>query len=253
MADRDAILEHLDDLLDVASFADYGPNGLQVPGAPEISTVVTGVSAGLELFERAAEEGAELVLVHHGLFWGGGPEALSPVTAARLKALLTRDVNLAAYHLPLDAHPRLGNNALLADALGVAARGPLGEAKGRAVGLYGRFPARGIDAGELVARVRDATGREPLVFAAGPETVTTIGIVTGGAARMVSEAIELGLDAFVTGEPTESVTTEVHEAGIHFVAAGHYATETFGVKALGEDLENRFGVRHVFVDVPNPV
>jgi len=253
MADRDAILAHLDELLDASSFADYGPNGLQVPGAPEVSTVVTGVSAGLELFERAAEEGAELVLVHHGLFWGGGPEALSPVMAARLKALLSRDVSLAAYHLPLDAHPRVGNNALLADALGVAERRPLGEAKGRAVGLHGRFPDSGITADELVARVRAATGQDPLIFAAGPETVTTIGIVSGGAARMVSDAIALGLDAYLTGEPTESVTTEVHEAGIHFLAAGHYATETFGVKALGDDLATRFGVRHVFVDVPNPV
>src|SRR5829696_7502355 len=109
MADRDAILEHLDDLLDVASFADYGPNGLQVPGATEISTVATGVSAGLELFERAAAEGAELVLVHHGLFWSDTAAALTPVMAARLKALLARDMNLAAYHLPLDAHPSLGN------------------------------------------------------------------------------------------------------------------------------------------------
>src|SRR5690349_4614731 len=118
MADRDAMLADLDDLLEVSTFSDYGPNGLQVPGTDTITTVVTGVSAGLELFERAAAEGAELVLVHHGLFWSG-PEALTPVMAARLKALLTRDINLAAYHLPLDAHPRVGNNALLADALGV--------------------------------------------------------------------------------------------------------------------------------------
>ena len=253
MADRDAILAHLDELLDASSFADYGPNGLQVPGAREISTVATGVSAGLELFERAAGEGAELVLVHHGLFWGGGPEALSPTMAARLKALLTRDMNLAAYHLPLDAHAWLGNNALLADALGVTDRGPLGEAKGRAVGLHGRFDDDGVAADELVARVREATGQDPLVFADGPDTVRTIGIVTGGAARLVSDAIALGLDAFVTGEPTESVMTEVREAEIHFIAAGHYATETFGVKALGEELAERFGVRHVFIDVPNPV
>jgi dinuclear metal center YbgI/SA1388 family protein len=225
MADRDAILAHLDELLDPSSFADYGPNGLQVPGTSEITTVATGVSAGLELFERAAGEGAELVLVHHGLFWGGGPEALTPTMAARLKALLARDMNLAAYHLPLDAHAWLGNNALLADALDVTDRAPLGEAKGRAVGLHGRFDDDdGIAVGELVTRVREATGHDPLVFADGPETVRTIGIISGGAARMVTDAIALGLDAFVTGEPTESVMTEVREARIHFIAAGHYTT-----------------------------
>jgi dinuclear metal center YbgI/SA1388 family protein len=253
MADRDAILAHLDGLLDAPAFADYGPNGLQVPGTATVTTVVTGVSAGLELFERAADEGAELVLVHHGLFWGGGAEPLSPTMAARLKALLGRDMNLAAYHLPLDAHPELGNNALLADALGVIGRSPFGEAKGRAVGVRGSFGERGIAPGELVARVRAATGQDPLVLADGPDPVTTIAIVTGGAARMVSDAIALGLDAYVTGEPTESVVTEVREAGIHFLAAGHYASETFGVKALGDLLAERFGVRHVFVDVPNPV
>jgi dinuclear metal center YbgI/SA1388 family protein len=253
MADRDALLAHLDELLDAPSFADYGPNGLQVPGTTEVTTVVTGVSAGLELFVRAAGEGAELVLVHHGLFWGGGPEALTPTMAARLKALLSRDINLAAYHLPLDAHAWLGNNALLADALGVTDRAPLGEAKGRAVGLHGRFADGGIAPDELVARVREATGQDPLVFADGPDPVETIGIVSGGAARMVSDAIAHGLDAFLTGEPTESVVTEVREARIHFIAAGHYATETFGVKALGEELAERFGVRHVYVDVPNPV
>jgi dinuclear metal center YbgI/SA1388 family protein len=253
MAKRDTVLAHLDEVLDASSFGDYGPNGLQVPGTAEITTVATGVSAGLELFERAAAEGAELVLVHHGLFWGGQPQALTPTMARRLKTLLTHDMNLAAYHLPLDAHAWLGNNALLADALGVTDRGPLGEAKGRAIGLQGSFAGEGLAPDELVERIRAATGSEPLVFADGPDRVRTIGIVTGGAARLVSEAIALGLDAFVTGEPTESVMTEVREARIHFVAAGHYATETFGVKALGELLAERFELRHVFIDVPNPV
>src|SRR5262249_20250768 len=144
-------------------------------------------------------------------------------------------------------------NALLADALRVGDRHPLGEAKGRAVGLHGSLGDDGIAPGELVRRVRDATGRAPLVFADGPDPVRTIGIVSGGAARNVPEAIALGLDAYVTGEPTESVMTEVREAGIHFIAAGHYATETFGVKALGDELAKHFDVRHIFVDVPNPV
>ncbi len=257
---RHEILNELHELLDVGAFADYGPNGLQVPGSEHVSTVATGVSAGLELFERAAAHGAELVLCHHGLFWGGGPQALSDGMARRLRVLLERDMSLAAYHLPLDAHPTLGNNALLADALGVGDRTPFVEVKSRPIGVRGVLAGAagdhagdGIGAGELVARVREACGNEPLHFDAGPPVVRTIGIVTGGGARQVEEAIELGLDAYLTGEPTESVMGVVREGGIHFLAAGHYATETFGVRALGEHLAHRFGVRHVFVDVPNPV
>ena len=253
MADRDTLISHLDETLDSGAFADYGPNGLQVPGSRQVSTIATGVSAGLELFERAKDEGAEMILVHHGLFWGGQPQALTATMAARLKGLLSDDVSLAAYHLPLDAHAWLGNNALLADTLGVADRRPLGETKGRPIGLHGRLGHDGIPLDELVERVRSATGNDPLVFAEGPEVVRTIGIVTGGGARMVSDAIALGLDAFLTGEPTESVMTEARDAGIHFIAAGHYATETFGVRALGDLLAERFDVRHVFIDIPNPV
>ncbi len=254
MADRDAIVTYLGDHLDIAAFDDYGPNGLQVPGAVEIDTVASGVSAGLELFERATREGAQLILCHHGLFWEGQPRSLTPTMASRLRALLEGDVSLAAYHLPLDAHPELGNNALLADALGVIDREPFARHRGRAIGVRGRLGRDGLPADELVDRVaRACGGRAPLVFAGGPERVGTIGIVSGGAARTVSEAIALGLDAFLTGEPTESVMTEALEGGIHFLAAGHYATETHGIRALGGHVADRFDVRHVFVDVPNPV
>jgi dinuclear metal center YbgI/SA1388 family protein len=253
MVDRDTLVDHLDELLDAPAFADYGPNGLQVPGARGIDALATGVSAGLELFERAAAIGAQLVLCHHGLFWDGAPRALSEPMARRLRVLLEHDMGLAAYHLPLDAHPELGNNALLADALGVTDRAPFAEHKGRSIGVRGAFAGGGMPAGELVERVRTACGRSPLHFAGGPDTVRTIGIVSGGAARQVSEAIALGLDAYLTGEPTESVMTEALEGGVHFLAAGHYATETFGIRALGEHLAQRFGLRHTFVDVPNPV
>jgi dinuclear metal center YbgI/SA1388 family protein len=211
------------------------------------------VSAGLALFERAADMGAQLVLCHHGLFWGGSGEALSEGMARRLRVLLENEINLAAYHLPLDAHPTLGNNALLADALGLQAREPFAAVKGRAIGVRGELGDQGIPADELVGRVRAACGREPLHFAGGPATVRTLGIVSGGAARQVADAVALGLDAYLTGEPTESVMTEALEGGIHFLAAGHYATETFGVRALGEHLAQRFGLEHAFVDLPNPV
>jgi dinuclear metal center YbgI/SA1388 family protein len=255
MTDRDTLLAHLEELLDASAFEDYGPNGLQVPGCREIQSIVSGVSAGLELFERAAGHGAQLVLCHHGLFWGGSGagQALTEGMASRLRVLLENEMNLAAYHLPLDAHPTLGNNALLADALGLRERAPFAAFKGRAIGVRGELDDGGIPATELVERVRAACGREPLHFAGGPPTVRTLGIVSGGAARQVSEAVALGLDAYLTGEPTESVMTEALEGGVHFLAAGHYATETFGVRALGEHLAQRFGLEHAFVDLPNPV
>jgi len=253
MASVDEIISHLDELLEPERFDDHGPNGLQVPGPEEASTVVTGVSASLELLERARDEGAGLVLVHHGLFWDGAPRALSRPLAARLRTLLEGEMALAAYHLPLDAHPQVGNNALIAQGLGAADPRPFDAHAGTPIGVAARFPGEGIAAAALFDRVRELTAREPLVFAAGPDPVRSIGIVSGGAAGSVETAIAEGLDAFVTGEPREPSMATAREAGIHFVAAGHHATETFGVRRLGELLEARFGVRHVFVDVPNPV
>lgn len=253
MADRDEIIGFLDDLLDAGGFDDYGPNGLQVPGAAAVTTVATGVSAHLELFAAAHAAGAELVLAHHGLFWEFHPRALSPQMAERLKLLLANGISLAAYHLPLDAHPAIGNNALLRDLLGLRPDDtPFGEARGSHLGVIGRCPeALGID--ELSARLAEATAREPLVFDAGPERIERVGIVTGSGGFALHEAGPLGLDALVTGEPSEPAMGEAREYGIHFLAAGHYATETFGIRRLGEMVAERFGVEHEFVDVPNPV
>jgi dinuclear metal center YbgI/SA1388 family protein len=240
------LIGHLDALLNPSAFDDYGPNGLQVPGNDAIGTVVTGVSASIELFERAVDHGADLVLVHHGLFWG----ATGPVDGRlkrRLKLLFDHDIALAAYHLPLDAHLTVGNNALLARAIGATDIEPF-----VGIGVRARLPE--IAADELHARVRDATGgREPLSFLSDPDQVRTIGIVSGGAAKHLDDAIAAGLDAFVTGEPREPAMNDAREAGIHFLAAGHYATETFGVRALGERLASEFGIRHVFADIPNPI
>jgi dinuclear metal center YbgI/SA1388 family protein len=247
------ILSFLDELLDPGGFDDYGPNGLQVPGREEVGRVVSGVSASLELFERAVAADAGLVLVHHGIFWDKAPRALTPAAAGRLRVLLTAEVNLVAYHLPLDAHPEVGNNALLADGLGAMAREPFAEHGGRAVGVAARFGEDGVDAGELFARVAEVTGRAPLVFDDGPDRVRSLGIVSGGAAGDLETAIALGLDGFLTGEPSEPAMTTAREAGVHFIAAGHYATETFGVRCLGELLAERFEVAHEFIDVPNPV
>ncbi len=247
MADADELIRYLDDLLDPSAFDDLCPNGLQVPGPRRIDRVVTGVTAQRALFERAIEERAQLVLVHHGLFWSFAPVGLTPRLAERLRPLFRHDVALAAYHLPLDAHPEVGNNALLAEALGAAGHVAFAE-----IGRGATF-AEPLPAAELFARVADVTNREPLVFAAGPPEVRRLAIVSGGAAGKLDRAIAEGYDAFLTGEPKENVMADAREGGIHFVAAGHYATETFGVRRLGDLLADRFGVDHVWVDIPNPV
>ena len=246
------ILSTLDELLKPGDFDDLGPNGLQVPGTSEVTKVVTGVTARRALHERAVELGAELVLVHHGLFWDFHPTGLTPLLAERLRPLFKHDINLAAYHLPLDAHPEVGNNALLVEKLGCVEREPFGSYKGRPIGSRGRFPEP-ISPDELRARVAMVTGREPLLLGQRAMDISTIGVVSGSAADTLHEAAALGLDAFLTGEPREHITADAEELGISFVAAGHYATETFGVRALGELLADRFGVEHVFVDLSNPV
>jgi dinuclear metal center YbgI/SA1388 family protein len=248
-----SIIAALDERLTPEDFQDLGPNGLQVPGGDEVTTVMTGVSAQRELIERAVAEGAELVLVHHGLFWDFLPTGLSPLLAERLRPLFKHDVALAAYHLPLDAHAEVGNNAILAERLGCERHEPFGTYRGQTIGRAGAFPGDGIPAAELFARVGEVTRRTPTVFDAGPERIRRIGIVSGAGADTLPEAIRLGFDAFLTGEPREHVMADVREAGIHFIAAGHYATETFGIRALGDWLTERFGIEHVWVDIPNPV
>jgi dinuclear metal center YbgI/SA1388 family protein len=245
------LIGYLDSLLDPSSYDDYGPNGLQIPGKDEIESLATGVSANAELFARAREECVDLVLVHHGLFWAGPPRALDQTSKRRLQLLFDADIALAAYHLPLDGHLEVGNNALLAQAIGGADVEPFGAHHSATIGVRARLDA--IRPAELVERVRTATDREPLAFTDGPDPIRTIGIVSGAGADYLDEAVAAGLDAFVTGEPAERSMARAQEAGIHFLAAGHYATETFGVRALGARLAERFGLRHVFIDVPNPI
>ena len=247
MAARDEIVAFANELLDLGSYSDYGPMGLQVVGAPEVAKIACGVSASRELFERAAAAGAQLVLVHHGLFWERDPREIGPLMRERLRALFDHDLNLAAYHLALDAHPELGNNALLARELGVEPEqrftewgfgGPLDE-------------PLAIDA--FSQRVHERVGRMPLVFAYGPETIERVAVLTGGAARHLADAISGGYDCFLTGEAAEPTKHAAKEARIHFVAAGHYATETLGVRALSARLAEEFGLEWEFIDLPNPV
>jgi dinuclear metal center YbgI/SA1388 family protein len=215
--------------------------------------VATGVSAHAELFELAAAERASLLVVHHGLFWGAGPGPIDAALKRRLQILFDAEIALAAYHLPLDAHPEIGNNALLARALGAVRLDPFAPHHGEPIGVLAGLPGEGIRASELFVRVHDITSREPLVFDSGPEKVHSVAIVSGAGADFLADAAAVGADALLTGEPAERVMAQARESGLHFIAAGHYATETLGVQRLGEHLAERFGVRHVFLDVPNPV
>ena len=252
MAQRDEIIAYLDDLLEIEAFSDYGPNGLQVPGAAEVSGVVTGVSAQRELFEQAAAAGAELVLCHHGLFWDFHSRAIRPAMKERLRILFDADISLAGYHLPLDAHPEVGNNALICSALGLERAEPFAEHRGRPVGLVGRS-TEGIPFAELRARCATAFEQDPFVWECGPEIVHSVAIVSGGAPGNLTDAIAARVDAFLTGETAEHVMADARENGVHFIAGGHYATERFGIRRLGELVSQRFGVDHQFVEIPNPI
>jgi dinuclear metal center YbgI/SA1388 family protein len=247
MASRDEIVAYANELLEVERWEEFAPAGLQVVGAPEVRKLVCAVSSSRELFERAEASGAELVLVHHGVVWRNEPRVIDARMKGRLEVLFRANVNLVAYHLALDAHPELGNNALLARRLGVVVERPFAE-----VGVGGalREPCS-LD--ELVERVRTAVEREPLVFAYGPATVTRAAIASGAGGGYLIDAAAAGYDVLVTGEPEEPALHTARELGIHFVAAGHYATERLGVQALAERLAERFGLEWEFVELPNPV
>ena len=244
---------HLDNLLDPTRFKDYCPNGLQVPGKATVSKLATSVTASAELIERAIAAEADLVIVHHGLFWGSKPAPIDAPMKRRLKLLFDADIALAAYHLPLDAHPEVGNNALIGKALGAETLTPFAPHEGEPIGQLAHFPGDGIEARALFAKVAELTERTPLVFDSGPDQVHNLAIVSGGGAGYFPDAVAAKADAFLTGEPAERVMAEAQETATNFIAAGHYATETFGVRRLGEDLATRFGLEHTFIDVPNPI
>jgi dinuclear metal center YbgI/SA1388 family protein len=246
VAHRDEILAFADELLDVSAHPDFGPVGLQVVGAEEVTTIACGVSASRELFQHTRNVGAQMVFVHHGLFWDRDPRIVDERMKGRLQALFDGDITLAAYHLALDAHPDVGNNALLARELGVEVEEPF------EVGFGGSLPAP-VSAGEFVGRVRNVLGREPLSFEYGPEQIRRVAIVSGGGASLLPGAAAAGYDLFLTGEPAEPTMMVARELGIHFVAGGHYATERLGVQALAERIAERFELEWQFIELTNPV
>ncbi len=249
------IAAHLDQVLEVRAVRDYGPNGLQVEArdlGSAVTRVATAVSANLAAIEAAVAFRAELLVVHHGLIWGGGIERVTGPTARRLAALLGGGVSLLAYHLPLDRHPTLGNNAGLCDLLGLGARTPFGEVRGVAIGTVGELAAP-LPAAELRARVAAGVGHPTFAFMHGPAQVRRIAVCSGAAGDMIEAARAAGADAFLTGELAERAGELARELGIHLLAAGHYATEVFGPQRLGAELATRFGVATTFVDVPSPL
>lgn len=236
-------------LLDAARFRDYCPNGLQVEGRPEVSCLVSGVTASLDFLKAAAKAGADAVLVHHGYFWKNEDARITGVKRARLELLLRQNISLLAYHLPLDAHPELGNNAQLAARLGFATEGWFGE---QGVACYGVLP-ESVSLSGLSSRVAGVLQRQPLVIGGEEKEVKRIAWCSGGAQGYFEEAIRLGVDVFLTGEISEQSVHLARETGIAYIAAGHHATERYGVQALGEHLAARFGIRHQFIDIGNPV
>lgn len=255
MARLGDITTALDLLLEPECYRDYCPNGLQVPhpdGADaEISTVATAVSADGEALDAAAALDADLVLVHHGLFWDGDPRALDQVAAARLRTVLGHRMAVVAYHLPLDGHPELGNNALLCAALGAEST-PWNGSGSPPIGSVARFDPP-VAADELLRRVERVVGQRPVDFLHGPDAVTRLAVVSGAAASMLPAVAADGLDGLLTGEPREQTRGLAREHGLHAICAGHHATERLGVQALGDWLAERFGVHHRFVETHNPV
>lgn len=251
MIRRDALTKYLDDLLQVTAFEDYCPNGLQVQGRDAVRKIAGGVTACQALVDAAVAAGADALLVHHGYFWKGEDPRITGIKYRRLKALMDAGINLLAYHLPLDAHPELGNNAQLAALLGFKSEGGFGG-RGPAIGQYGSLD-EALKPDELAARITQRLGRAPLHIQGSAAQIRTIAWCSGAAQGYLEQAAALGVDAYLSGEISEQTVHQARELGIHFYSAGHHATERYGVQALGAHLAARFGVEFQFVDIENPV
>ena len=251
--DLQQLVAELDELLESEGSGDYCPNGLQVEGGPEVGRIITSVSASLELFAYAVESQADAVIVHHGILWNGS-EAPRIVGSfrERVRLLIENRISLIAYHLPLDRHLELGNAAQLARRLGLEELEGFGIHSGAPAGVCGVFP-QAVDSDEFFAAIAEACNRVPQVFEGGNQFVSSVGIVTGAAQREFHQAVAAGLDAYITGEATEWVMHQAAEDGVHYVAAGHYATERFGIQALGRWISDHYGLDVEFVDIPNPI
>lgn len=251
MADRDAIVNFLDGYLKSREIKDASQNGLQVQGKPQVKKIAFGVSASLEFIKRAVAAKADMLIVHHGLLWGRSAAIKGPFRA-KLDALLKNDITLAAWHLPLDKHPVSGNNARIMKLLGAGGLKPFGAYEGEAIGFRGSF-ARPKPMPEIVKVLCGELDADILAFSFGPKKVKTLAVISGGAQRMFEQAVEAGLDLYVTGEVSEFVQEMARESRTNFISAGHYNTEKPGVQALAKLLRSKFRVKTEFIDVPNPI
>ncbi len=244
-------LNYSNNILEIDRFHDYCPNGLQVEGKTEIKKIISGVTASQALINAAIKEGADVLLVHHGYFWKGEDARITGLKYKRVSSLIESGINLIAYHLPLDAHPLYGNNAKLAEILdfNIAGKFPSGN---EAVGMYGTLRTP-ISAADFSKKITATFDREVLHIGDDSEQIHTIAWCSGAAQNYIEDAAELGVDAYLTGEISEQTVHIAREYGLHFYAAGHHATERYGVQALAEHLAAHFDLDHQFIDIPNPV
>ncbi|MFH1619631.1 MAG: Nif3-like dinuclear metal center hexameric protein [bacterium] len=251
MAPRDSIVSFLDSFLKAKEIRDHSQNGLQTEGSAEVARIALGVSASLEFLKNAALLKAEMALVHHGLLWGRSQVYRGPYKS-KIKLLMDSDMSLLAYHLPLDLHPAVGNNAQILGCLGAKSLQPFAEYDGQTIGFRGSLPCT-VSLRKVSSILRKKLGSSCISFPFGPSKIRTIGVVSGGAADLLPQAVDAGLDLYITGDVKESTQEACREAGINFISAGHYNSEKAGVKALAPLLERKFKVRTFFIDIPNPV
>ena len=243
------LMDYTGQILEVERFRDYCPNGLQVEGRQQVNHIVTGVTASMALLQAAQQAGADVVLVHHGYFWRNEDPRIIGIKQKRIRFLLEHGINLAAYHLPLDAHPVLGNNAQFGLKLGLQMDGNAGE---QSLVSYGSLPqAETLDS--FQQRLGALLQRQPFVVSGAAREVQRVAWCTGAAQQYLESAIELGVDVFISGEISEQTVHLARESGVAYIAAGHHATERYGVQALGRHLAEQFGLKHQFIDIDNPV
>ncbi len=252
MIELDVMCHYLDDLLDVSAYADYAPNGLQVEGASEVKSIAVGVTASLALIEAAVAMKADAILVHHGYFWKNENPCVTGIKKRRLELLLKNNISLLSYHLPLDAHPRYGNNVVLGKRLDIDIEGALAPRLGDGLVLHGRLAAP-LSPAEFVSLLEKHLARRPLHLPGGPSRIQHVAWCSGAAQGYFEQVAAMGVDAYLTGEVSEQSTHIALETGTHFFSAGHHATERYGVQALAEHLQARFSIDCHFLDIANPV
>jgi len=251
-ASLNAIDKELKVLLRPEQFSDYCPNGLQVEGVAQVNKIVSGVTASQALIEAAVAEQAQLLLVHHGYFWRGENQTITGIKKKRIEALLRNGLSLIAYHLPLDVHAELGNNVQLAKLLDIEISGNMGRQNNHPIGLLGATDAP-VKFEQFAEFLTAKLGRRPMAIQGDAREIRTVAWCTGAAQNYIELAVTAGVDAFISGEISEPTVHIARETGMHYFAAGHHATERYGVQAVGQYLVEKFGLEHKFVDIENPV